>query len=180
MIQLQGINVALGGNQILEGLTWTLGDGKRIGLIGPNGAGKTTLLRVIGGYLEPDAGQVARSGSAGYLAQDVQEITSGRSVIEETLTAFDAIEALQDREESLTQALDVPGANQTKILQELEAIHERLAIQEAHSAQARAETVLEGLGFLTDDLTRRNPLRRLSNAGITGTHLASETGCTAS
>lgn len=154
MIQLQGIDVALGGNQILEGLTWTPKDGKRIGLIGPNGAGKTTLLRVIGGYLEPDDGQVARSGSVGYLAQDVQEVTSGRSVIEETLAAFEAIEALQDREESLTQALDLPGANQTKILQNLEAIHERLAIQEAHSAQARAETVLEGLGFSTNDLTR--------------------------
>ncbi len=154
MIQLQGIDVALGGNQILEGLTWTLKDGKRIGLIGPNGAGKTTLLRVIGGYLDPDDGQVARSGSVGYLAQDVQEVTSSRSVIEETLTAFEAIEALQDREESLTQALDLPGTNQAKILRELEAIHERLAIQEAHSAQARAETVLEGLGFSTDDLTR--------------------------
>ncbi|MYH07887.1 MAG: ABC-F family ATP-binding cassette domain-containing protein, partial [Rhodothermaceae bacterium] len=101
MIQLQGIDVALGGNQILEGLTWTLKDGKRIGLIGPNGAGKTTLLRVIGGYLEPDNGEVARAGSVGYLAQDVQEITSRRSVIEETLTAFEAIEELQDREESL-------------------------------------------------------------------------------
>lgn len=154
MIQLQGIDVALGGNQILEGLTWTLKDGKRIGLIGPNGAGKTTLLRVIGGYRDPDDGQVARSGSVGYLAQDVQEVTSGRSVIEETLTAFEAIEALQDREEALTQALDLPGANQAKILRELEAIHERLAIQEAHSAQSRAETVLEGLGFSTDDLTR--------------------------
>jgi len=154
LIQLQGIDVALGGNQILEGLTWTLKDGKRIGLIGPNGAGKTTLLRVIGGYIEPDNGEVARSGSVGYLAQDVQEISSRRSVIEETLTAFEAIEALQDREESLTLALDLPGADQAKILRKLEAIHERLAIQEAHSAQARAETVLEGLGFSTDDLTR--------------------------
>ncbi len=154
MIQLQGIDVALGGNQILEGLTWTLKDGKRIGLIGPNGAGKTTLLRVIRGYIEPDNGEVARSGSVGYLAQDVQDISSRRSVIEETLTAFEAIEALQDGEESLTQALDLPGANQAKILRKLEAIHERLAIQEAHSAQARAETVLEGLGFSTDDLTR--------------------------
>lgn len=150
----------LGGNLILERLTWTVGDGKRIGLIGPNGAGKTTLLRVIGGRLEADGGEIARSGSVGYLSQDVQEMNSSRSVIEEALTAFEAIEALQAREEELTRALESPEANHEKILLNLEAIHEHLAVQEAHSAQARAETVLEGLGFTTDDLPR--PMETLS------------------
>ncbi|MCY4159116.1 MAG: ATP-binding cassette domain-containing protein, partial [Bacteroidetes bacterium] len=98
MIQLQSIAVTLGGNPILNELTWTVGDGKRIGLIGPNGAGKTTLLRVIGEKLTPDTGQVSRSGSVGYLSQDVQDLASGRSVIEEALTAFDSIESLQARE----------------------------------------------------------------------------------
>ncbi|MXW33886.1 MAG: ABC-F family ATP-binding cassette domain-containing protein [Rhodothermaceae bacterium] len=160
MIQLQNIAVTLGGNPILEGLTWTVGNGKRIGLIGPNGAGKTTLLRVIGGYLETDGGEIAHSGSVGYLAQDVQEMSSGRSVIEETLTAFEAIEALQEREEELTRALETPEADQEKILLELDLIHERLAVQGAHSAQARAEAVLEGLGFVSDDLDR--PIDTLS------------------
>ncbi len=160
MIQLQNIAVTLGGNPILKGLTWTVGDGKRIGLIGPNGAGKTTLLRVIGGYLETDGGEIAHSGSVGYLAQDVQEMNSDRSVIEETLTAFEAIEALQEREEELTRVLEAPGAHQEKILLELDLIHERLAVQGAHSAQARAETVLEGLGFVSDDLDR--PINTLS------------------
>ncbi|MXX97993.1 MAG: ABC-F family ATP-binding cassette domain-containing protein [Rhodothermaceae bacterium] len=160
MIQLQNIAITLGGNPILEGLTWTVGDGKRIGLIGPNGAGKTTLLRVIGGYLETDGGEIAHSSSVGYLAQDVQEMSSGRSVIEETLTAFEAIEALQEREEELTRALETPGADQEKILLELDLIHERLAVQGAHSAQARAEAVLEGLGFVSDDLD--HPIDTLS------------------
>ncbi|MCY4206143.1 MAG: ABC-F family ATP-binding cassette domain-containing protein [Bacteroidetes bacterium] len=160
MIQLQSIAVTLGGNPILNELTWTVGDGKRIGLIGPNGAGKTTLLRVIGEKLTPDTGQVSRSGSVGYLSQDVQDLASGRSVIEEALTAFDSIESLQARETELTQALENPDTNHHKILSELELIHERLAIQGAHSAQARAESVLEGLGFATDDLNR--PIETLS------------------
>ncbi len=160
MIQLQNIAVTLGGNPILEGLTWTVGGGKRIGLIGPNGAGKTTLLRVIGGQLEPDGGEIAHSGSVGYLAQDVQESRTNRSVIEETLTAFEALGALQEREDELTLALENPDANQEKILLELGRIHERLAVQEAHSAQARAEAVLEGLGFTADDMPR--PMETLS------------------
>jgi len=155
LIQLQSISVRLGGHSILRDLTWTVGDGKRIGLIGPNGAGKTTLLRVIAQQLDSDSGEISRTGSVGYLSQDVQENTSGLSVIEESLTAFDSIGALQVREEELTRALEQPGANHRKILRELEVIHERLSVHEAHSAQARAEAVLEGLGFATIDLERR-------------------------
>ena len=160
MIQLQSIGVTLGGNPILDELTWRVGDGKRIGLIGPNGAGKTTLLRVISGSLESDTGQIARSGSVGYLSQDVQEYGSGRSVITETLTAFESIESLQAKEQELTSALEHPDGDQEKILRELEVIHHHLAVQGAHSAQARAEAVLEGLGFGTDDLNR--PMKTLS------------------
>jgi len=160
LIQLHSIAVTLGGNPILKELTWTIGDGKRIGLIGPNGAGKTTLLRVIGEHLDPDAGEIARSGSVGYLSQDVQDLASGRSVIDETLTAFDAIKSLQTREEELALALENPETNHAKILSKLEIIHERLAVQGAHSAQSRAEAVLEGLGFATDDLQR--PIETLS------------------
>ena len=152
MIQLHNISVALGGHPILRNLTWTIGNRKRIGLVGPNGAGKTTLLRVIGEQLEPDQGEIAHTGSVGYLTQDVQDFASSRSVIEETLTAFDTIETLQIREEELARTLEQPNTNQEKVLQELEQIHERLVIQGAHSAQARAETVLEGLGFATGDL----------------------------
>jgi len=154
MIQLQNIAVRLGGNPILCDLTWTIGDRKRIGLIGPNGTGKTTLLRVIGRLLDPDSGEISRTGSVGYLTQDVQENASGQSVIKETMTAFDSIVTLEEQEQKLTRALEESNANQTKILQELEIIHERLSVQGAHSAQARAEAVLEGLGFGTLDLER--------------------------
>ncbi|MCY4000133.1 MAG: ATP-binding cassette domain-containing protein [Bacteroidetes bacterium] len=160
LIQLQSIGISLGGNPILQDLTWTVGDGKRIGLIGPNGAGKTTLLRIIGQQLEPDKGEISRTGTVGYLTQDVQDVTSGHSIIEETLRAFEAIEAMQTREVELTRALEDPDTNHAKILQELEVIHERLAIHGAHSAQSRAESVLEGLGFATRELNR--PVETLS------------------
>ena len=160
MIQLQSIGISLGGNPILQDLTWTVGDSKRIGLIGPNGAGKTTLLRIIGQQLDPDQGEISRTGTVGYLTQDVQDITSGQSIIEETMRTFGAIESMQTQEVELTRALEDPNANHAKILHELEVIHERLAIHGAHSVQSRAESVLEGLGFATADLNR--PVETLS------------------
>jgi zinc/manganese transport system ATP-binding protein len=62
LLALEDIGVRLGGRQILDDVTFTLGKGEFTGIIGPNGAGKTTLLRVILGLLEPSGGRVLIEG----------------------------------------------------------------------------------------------------------------------
>jgi zinc/manganese transport system ATP-binding protein len=62
LLRLDGIGVRLGGRQILEDVSFSLGKGEFTGIIGPNGAGKTTLLRVILGLTEPSAGRVLIEG----------------------------------------------------------------------------------------------------------------------
>ncbi|WP_159899580.1 ATP-binding cassette domain-containing protein [Salinirussus salinus] len=62
MIRAEGVELALGGTEVLEGVTLRVGDGEFVGLVGPNGAGKTTLLRCINGVLEPDGGAVTLDG----------------------------------------------------------------------------------------------------------------------
>ncbi|NBB73950.1 MAG: ATP-binding cassette domain-containing protein, partial [Bacteroidetes bacterium] len=94
MIQLHDVSLAFGGQQVLDGLTWTIAphEQRRIGLIGPNGAGKTTLLRVIAGEHAPDAGSVQTGQTTvGYLKQSTQEQTMDRSVRDEALQAFDEV-----------------------------------------------------------------------------------------
>src|SRR5437667_8723870 len=54
-IELDGLNVQLGGRPILKELTGTF-SGRCIGLLGPNGAGKTTLLQTLLGFHRPSAG----------------------------------------------------------------------------------------------------------------------------
>ncbi|HNR75538.1 MAG TPA: ABC transporter ATP-binding protein [Parvularculaceae bacterium] len=46
----------------IDGVSFDLRDGDRLGLIGHNGAGKTTLLRVLAGILPPTSGRIAISG----------------------------------------------------------------------------------------------------------------------
>jgi ABC-2 type transport system ATP-binding protein len=55
-IELDGLNVMLGGREILIDLCASLG-GRAIGLLGPNGAGKTTLLRTLLGFFPPASGK---------------------------------------------------------------------------------------------------------------------------
>jgi len=51
-------------NEILHGVSLTVGEREVVTIIGPNGAGKSTLLKVIMGYLVPSAGEVRLAGTA--------------------------------------------------------------------------------------------------------------------
>src|SRR5580704_13766653 len=55
VIELDGLEVRLGGRTVLDGLTGQL-HGKAIGLLGPNGAGKSTLIHTLLGFYTPSRG----------------------------------------------------------------------------------------------------------------------------
>jgi ABC transport system ATP-binding/permease protein len=61
LIEAEGISKTLGGRKLFENLTLTLSPGVRIGLVGANGSGKTTLLKLLGGAIDPDAGEIRRA-----------------------------------------------------------------------------------------------------------------------
>jgi zinc/manganese transport system ATP-binding protein len=79
VLDVAGVSVSLSGRQILDDVSFTIGQGEFAGLIGPNGAGKTTLLRVILRLQRPSAGTVTVAGqsrarrnpSVGYVPQKV-------------------------------------------------------------------------------------------------------------
>src|SRR6266545_1249471 len=59
MLHVQNLHKTYGITTILDGVSFVVNDGERVGLIGPNGAGKSTLLRCIVGQEQPDAGALA-------------------------------------------------------------------------------------------------------------------------
>ena len=73
-ISAHGIELRAGARLLLEGATFRVGPGDKVGLVGRNGAGKTTLTRVLAGEGEPAAGTVARGGELGYLPQDPRDV----------------------------------------------------------------------------------------------------------
>ncbi|HEV7145954.1 MAG TPA: ABC-F family ATP-binding cassette domain-containing protein [Pedococcus sp.] len=70
MIAASGIELRAGSRLLLEGATFRIAAGDRVGLVGRNGAGKTTLTKVLAGQGQPAAGSVTSSGEVGYLPQD--------------------------------------------------------------------------------------------------------------
>jgi len=61
LLVASGVDKALGGTQLLQGLDLILQPGQRLGVVGANGSGKSTLLKLLAGELEPDSGVIRRA-----------------------------------------------------------------------------------------------------------------------
>src|SRR5579863_4596510 len=58
MLSTSNVAVQFGAKPLFEHVTVKFSDGNRYGLIGANGSGKSTLMKILGGELEPSAGDV--------------------------------------------------------------------------------------------------------------------------
>ena len=63
-LELKNISVRFGGLLALSDLSFTIGDGRIVGLIGPNGAGKTTVFNVLTGVYQASEGDVSFNGES--------------------------------------------------------------------------------------------------------------------
>ena len=61
-LELKELRKRFAGNQALDGVDVSLGQGELVSLLGPSGCGKTTALRCVAGFLQPDTGQIVIGG----------------------------------------------------------------------------------------------------------------------
>lgn len=80
VLTARGVQVSLGGSQVLHGVDLEVARGEVVALLGRNGSGKTTLLRVLAGLLRPGAGAVRCAGRAAYVPQDPNSLLLGPTV----------------------------------------------------------------------------------------------------
>lgn len=64
VVSLKDIYVEFDGEVILNGINLDIKDKEFVTLLGPSGCGKTTTLRLIGGFLEPNRGEIYFDGNA--------------------------------------------------------------------------------------------------------------------
>jgi ATP-binding cassette subfamily F protein uup len=82
ILDLRGVGIELGGEQLVRDLDLSMTRGERIGVFGPNGCGKTTLVRTIVGELEPSSGTVVvgKNTRIAYLGQARESLELDRSI----------------------------------------------------------------------------------------------------
>jgi len=135
MLKISDITYGVEGRTLIENTSVTIPTGHKVGLVGRNGTGKTTLFRVIRGEMVLDNGNIdlPRGWKIGGVSQEVpgNEV----SLINTVLRADTEREALLAEAETATDP--------TRIAE----VQTRLADIDAWSAEARAATILKGLGF---------------------------------
>ena len=135
------------GKNILDGVTFTVETGERVGLLGRNGAGKSTLFRILTGELEPDEGEVsiARGRRLGLISQ-IPVYPAGYTVEDVLLTAFARHQKLAEEMEALAAAMAAGDGSEATLKRygELSARFEGLGGYDTETAVSK---VANGLGI---------------------------------
>ena len=159
MISVNNVTVSFGSYNLLDCINFHISDGDKIGLVGKNGAGKSTLMKLITGQEQPTSGSIEKPTGVriGYLPQ-IMEHHRGHTVLEEVLSVFDYLHDMEAELARITAELgereDYESAEYARLIDRLNELNDRLALESGLSPEAQAQKVLFGLGFKADELGR--------------------------
>lgn len=141
MLRISDLSFSMAGRPLFDGASATIPTGHKVGIVGRNGAGKTTLFRLIKGELSLDGGVIEMPARA-RIGGVSQEVPGSSVSLLDTVLAADI-----ERAALMAEAETATGERMAEV-------QTRLADIDAWSAEARAATILRGLGF-TDAETAR-------------------------
>jgi len=161
MISVSNLSVQFGGTTLFDDVSFLVNSNDRIGLTGKNGAGKSTMLKILAGVKKIEAGQgavaIQKGCTVGYLPQEMKH-NLGKTVFDETATAFVEVKALENKIEQINEQLstrtDYESEEYMNLITQLNESNERFQMIGGYSMEGDIELILQGLGFERKDFTR--------------------------
>ena len=150
LLTVNDVSKYLGKRELFHGVSLHVHPGQRIGLIGVNGSGKSTLFHILLGVIEPDSGSLAKTRGLriGHLPQEMVPARN-KSVLARATDVHE--DALELRAELESIQLELDREKDPEVLTALATKHARALERVEHLVgydfEARAEKILEGLGF---------------------------------
>jgi ATPase subunit of ABC transporter with duplicated ATPase domains len=138
-----------GGNIILNGVTFDIKTGDRVGIIGQNGTGKTTLFKLIAALEKQDEGSIniRKQAKIGYLHQ-IPEYDEDYKVIDVLDLAFEEVLKLKSEIEELEKAMCLEsGERLDKIMKKYSTIMEKFEILGGYNIEESINKICMGLKF---------------------------------
>ncbi len=149
MLEARGLSVEVGGRLTLDGASFSVRHGEKVGLVGRNGAGKTSLLKVLGGEQPAYAGQVILRGGVGYLRQDPRSRAEpdGTTALSHVLSGRDLDEAMIRLEKLRLTVEERPSEENVARYSKAE---ERFSQAGGYAAESEVRRIVAGLGLTPD------------------------------
>jgi len=160
MLTTHNLSYFLGDRVLYQNINLHIKPKDKIGLIGANGTGKSTLLKIISNEYSPSEGTVSKSKecSIGFLNQDLLSFKSKDSILHVVMQAFERENKLHDEITAILKRLETEYTDD--LIEKLGKKQEEFDILGGYSLQSKAEEILEGLGFKTEELEQ--PLESFS------------------
>jgi ATP-binding cassette subfamily F protein 3 len=160
MISISDLDFHFGSRALYDGASLHIKPKDKIGLIGLNGTGKSTLLRLLVGEYKADGGSISMSKevSLGFLNQDLLSYDTHESILHVAMQAFEEALRMQDQIDKILVEFETNYTDD--LVEKLADLQERFEALGGYTMQAKAEEILEGLGFTTEELTK--PLKSFS------------------
>ncbi|MDE3022444.1 MAG: ABC-F family ATP-binding cassette domain-containing protein [Pseudomonadota bacterium] len=142
MLEIQNMSFFRAGAQLFSSVSFKVFDGQRIGLVGRNGCGKSTLFRLILGEINPDIGEIVLQPgkTLAYVEQEI--INTKKSALEFVIEGNQELNELE---------VILQCKNHDSAWFDAQQRYESL---DGYSAKARAAQLLNGLGFVADEIFR--------------------------
>ena len=156
-------------DNILDGLTFDVQAGERVGIMGRNGAGKTTLFRILTGEIGYDSGEVifAPGKKVGLISQ-IPKYPAGYTVEQVLRTAFAGLEKLKRQLSELEARM---GAHPSReVLTQYDALMDRFTTGGGYETEVDLQKVVNGLNILPE--MRQREFTMLSGGEKTRVNLA--------
>lgn len=159
MISINDLSVEFSAKPLFTNVSFVINPTDKIALVGKNGAGKSTMLKILAGMQSPSGGSISKPSevTVGYLPQQMK-IADDTTIIEETKKAFrerirmeEELNALNGQLESMT---DFESDSYHKLLERMEYLNDRIAVDDTGNIEAEIEKTLTGLGFSRTDFNR--------------------------
>ena len=160
MLSVHDLELRVGARTLMQGVSFRVDRGDKIGLVGRNGAGKTTLTKILAGEGLPTDGRIDRTGEVGYLPQDPRSGNPEDLARTRILDARGLGQLLLGMESAAIDMGDGDSATSERAMKKYGNLQDKFLALGGYAAEAEAASIASNLSL--PDRILDQPLSTLS------------------